>query len=238
MGDETCRECLPDGEYRRSTIELTRRRLEALQGAEAVIVLSAFMARELAGAGVDGAAVVPPWVDCGPIRTEAGGHFLLGGRLVAHKGVADGWRAWNEARRPLPLVVAGSGPLEHELVGTHRRGWLSPTELRAELRRARALIFASGWQEPLGILGIEALAEGTPVIVAESGGTGEWSAAGCLRVPAGDVPAMADAIRRLAADPDLALDLGKAGQESVRELFARERIWPVLEEVYTRVAAV
>jgi glycosyltransferase involved in cell wall biosynthesis len=161
---------------------------------------------------------------------------VLGGRLVPHKGVHDGWRAWSGAGRPLPLEVAGDGPLEDELDGALRHGWIDPDRLGALLRRARALLFPTCWQEPFGMLGVEALAQGTPVIVAGAAGTRDWSDAGCLQVPAGDVEAMADAIRRLADDPALALDLGRAGQRMVAERFPRERLEPRLRGLYRRVA--
>ncbi len=236
MSDGVCSDCLPDENYRRSTLGLTRRRLEALKGAE-VVVLSAYMADQLAAVGVGGARIVPPWIEVGPGRSDPGTSFLMGGRLVEHKGILDGWRAWHEADRPLPLTIAGTGPLEGELIGTQRRGWLAPEDLRAELRRARALIFPTRWQEPFGILGLEALAQGTPVVVADSGGTSGWSASGCIRVPAGDVPAMSAAIRRLATDPQAALELGREGQAAVGERFARHLIAPQLAEVYHRVSS-
>jgi hypothetical protein len=236
MMDELCSRCVPGGVYLRRTLELTRRRLAALAGA-AVVVLSRYMADELEKVGVADALVVPPWVEVGPERLEAGMHFLLGGRLVEHKGVVDGWRAWSGAGRPLPLKVAGSGPLEPELVGAEPRGWLDSEDLRHALRRARALLFPARWQEPFGILGLEALAQGTPVVVAECGGTAEWSGSGCLRVPPGDVPAMTAAIERLARDPEFALDLGRAGRAAIGEVFVRERIAPMLDELYRRVAS-
>jgi glycosyltransferase involved in cell wall biosynthesis len=234
MEIEVCAACLPDPDYRARTIELTRLRLEALRGS-VVIVLSRYMADELAAVGLDDVVVLPPWVEVGPPRSDPGSVVLVGGRLVAHKGATDGWRAWELAGRPLPLVVAGEGPLAPELHGAEDRGWLDATSLRRELRRARTLLFPSGWQEPFGILGVEALAEGTPVILAESGGTGDWSASGCLRVPAADVAAMASAIEDLAGDPELALELGQAGQEAVRQRFSRAVLEPRLHELYRNV---
>lgn len=236
MSEAVCADCLPDRGYRRATLELTRRRLAAL-GDAAVVVLSDYMAAELDAAGRPGARVIPPWVEVGRERRSAGSRFVIGGRLVGHKGVLDGWRAWCEAGRPMPLVVAGEGPLESRLAGTVRRGWLAPPALRAELRRGRALVFPARWQEPFGILGVEALAEGTPAVVADCGGTGEWSASGCLVVPSGDVTAMADAIRRLAAEPDLALELGRAGRRWVGRRFSRERIAPMLDQLYHAVGS-
>ncbi len=234
MSDAACRICLADDGYRRRTLELTRRRLDALAGAT-IIVLSSYMADELAAVGRPDAVVLPPWLDIGPPGFAAGRGFVLGGRLVAHKGVIDGWRAWRRAGRPQPLVVAGAGPLADRLDGADRRGWLDPPALRRMLRGARALLFPARWQEPFGILGAEALAEGTPVIVAGSGGTGEWSSAGCLRVPPGDVNAMADAIRRLDGEPELASALGAAGREAVERRFGRRRIEPRLHDLYRRV---
>jgi len=231
MTDEVCSGCLADDAYRRRTLELTCRRLAALSGAT-IVVLSRYMAEELEKVGVADALVLPPWIEIGSERSEAGSHFLLAGRLVAHKGVVDGWLAWSAAGRPLPLEIAGSGPLEPELVGAEHRGWLDSGDLRRTLRRSRALLFPSRWQEPFGMLGLEALAQGTPVVVADSGGTADWSGSGCLRVPPGDVPSMTAAIERLARDPAFALELGRAGQAAVGGIFARERIAPMLDDLY------
>jgi glycosyltransferase involved in cell wall biosynthesis len=236
MTDAACRVCVPDDAYRQSTLALTRRRLDALRAAE-IVVLSRYMAEQLAVVGVTPARVIPPWVETGPDRTDPGSTFMLGGRLVAHKGIMAGWKAWDRAGRPLRLVVAGSGPLESELSGADRRGWLAPEDLRLALRSARALIFPTRWQEPFGILGLEALAQGTPVVLAESGGTVDWSGSGCLRVPAGDVSAMAAAINTLAEDPELAIELGRAGQAAVGKAFRRDRIAPKLDELYHRVVS-
>jgi len=234
MTDTACRECVPDDAYRRSTLALTRRRLDALRGAE-IVVLSQYMAEQLAVVGVTPSRVIPPWVEVGPDRTDPGSTFMLGGRLVPHKGIVDGWKSWTRAGRPLRLVVAGAGPLESELSGADLVGWLGPKNLRAALRRARALIFPARWQEPFGILGLEALAQGTPVVVAASGGTDDWSGSGCVRVPAGDIGAMAAAVQRLAAEPEWALELGREGRAAVSRLFSRDRIAPELAELYCSV---
>lgn len=226
-----CATCLPDEGYRRATVELTRRRLDALRGAR-LVVLSAYMAGELAGHGLE-AEVLPPWVETAPqARTDAGRGFLLGGRLVAHKGVLEGWRAWRRAATGEPLVVAGSGPLEARLEGTDRRGWLDHSELAALLGGARALIFPGRWQEPFGILAVQALALGTPVITSATGGAEAWADVGCVRCPPGDETAMATAIAALAADPGQALALGEAGRQMVAERFSRERLEPRLLALY------
>ena len=235
MADEPCRACLPDDCYRRRQLELTTARREALRGAR-LVVLSAYMAGELAAAALPGAVVVPPWIEPGLPRSEAGQGFVLGGRLVAHKAPLDAWQAWREAGEPQTLIIAGEGPLAPRLVGARHLGWLAGDRLRATLRRARALLFPARWQEPFGILGVEALAEGAPVVVATSGGVSDWAAVGCLPVPAGDVAAMAGAVRRLAADPHLALRLGEEGRMWVGERFARSRLEPRLHAIWQAAA--
>jgi glycosyltransferase involved in cell wall biosynthesis len=236
MSHGACSECLPDRNYRTRTLELTRARRDALDGAR-LVVLSRFMAAELEREGLFDVEVLPPWIEVGEERDDAGDGFLVGGRLVAHKGVRDATDAWRRAGTGLPLRVAGDGPLADDLAGTERLGWLSPGRLRVELRRARALLFPSVWQEPLGILALEALAEGTPVIVADVGGTTDWSDAGCVRVPPGDIEAMAEALRRLADDPEAALELGRRGREMVADRYARATIEPRLHALYAEVVA-
>ncbi len=235
MAEEPCRRCLPDGDYLERTLALTRSRRDALRGAR-LVVLSRFMADELAAVGLEGAEVIPPWTAAGPPRTSSGEGVAMGGRLVSHKGIADGWRAWREAGRPMPLRVAGEGPAADGLAGAEVLGWLDGEGLRRLLRGSRMLLFPAVWQEPFGILGVEALAEGTPVVVADVGGTREWSGAGCVRVAAGDVAAMAEAVSRLAADAGAARALGESGRRFVRDRFTCGRLAPRLARVYSGAA--
>jgi glycosyltransferase involved in cell wall biosynthesis len=106
----------------------------------------------------------------------------------------------------LPLVVAGAGPLRPDLErrGANVVGWVDRAGLAALLARARVLVMASWWQEPFGIAGLEALANGVPVAAWDSGGVREWHPGDGL-APWGDVPALARAIReqvgRRAAPP-------------------------------------
>ncbi|RLE33329.1 MAG: hypothetical protein DRJ61_07500 [Acidobacteria bacterium] len=226
-----CSVCLVDEAYRQQVVTLTKERLKAI-GDATLIVLSNYMAEELAAVGLGHAVVIPPWVGVGPLRGKSGNSFVLAGRLVRHKGVLDGWRAWTDAGCPLPLKVLGEGTLTEDLVGADSLGWVDHRRCVAEISRARALLFPSFWQEPFGMLGIEALAQGTPVIAAPSGGMADWVDVGCIRVEPGDIPAFSDAISHLAEDPEAAFALGEAGRVMVGERFCRRVLAPRLVAVY------
>jgi glycosyltransferase involved in cell wall biosynthesis len=73
--------------------------------------------------------------------------------------------------------------------------------------------------EALGTVFLDALARGIPVVATRAGGIPEIVRDGRegLLAPVGDVRALADALRRLRADPGLATRLGEAGRKRARE---------------------
>lgn len=231
LGHVDCAVCLEDQSYRERMESLTIERLNALQGAS-LVVLSQYMKQELLAVGLHVKAVIPPWVEPGSLKSDPGDAFVLAGRLVRHKGVTDGWRAWTDAGRPLPLKVAGEGLVAESLEGVELLGWVDHRRCVSEVGRARALLFPSFWQEPFGLLGIESLAHGTPVIAAVSGGMEDWSDAGCVVVEPGNIEAFSDAISRLSADAEAARALGEAGREMVAERFSKKNLAPRLQAVY------
>jgi glycosyltransferase involved in cell wall biosynthesis len=208
---ELCASCFDDGRYFREVQELTERRLAAASRLR-VTVLSRYMREELVAAGLAAGRVhvVPPFVHGldepgSEAAGDAGGPCVLFvGRLVEAKGVRDALEAWRLSGVSLPLVVAGTGPLRAELEAEAARsagpplevhGWLGPRELARLYRRARALLFPPRWQEPFGIVGLEALSFGVPVVAWESGAVSEWHPGPGL-VRWGDVPALATALRQ------------------------------------------
>jgi glycosyltransferase involved in cell wall biosynthesis len=202
---ELCAACFGDPAYFREVHSLTERRLLAARRLP-VTVLSRYMREELVAAGVPprGVHVVPPFVHgLDPGAAPSGPPCVLFvGRLVEAKGVRDAVEAWRRSGVELPLVLAGTGPLRAELSAQAGRGegpglevlgWVGRDGLSGVYRRARALLLPSRWQEPFGIVGLEALAFGVPVVAWESGGVSEWHPGPCL-VPWGDVPALARAL--------------------------------------------
>ena len=106
---------------------------------------------------------------------------LFAGRVVEAKGIRDAISAWRRSGSELPFVVAGTGPLRREIEaeGVEVPGWLDRRRLSAAYRRAAVLVMPSRWQEPFGIVGLEALTLGTPVAAWDSGGVREWHPGSC-----------------------------------------------------------
>jgi glycosyltransferase involved in cell wall biosynthesis len=221
-----CLACFHDQDYGRRLMDLTGRRLTAAGRMTKVLVLSGYMAEALARAGLarEIIDVWPPFVhglDPTP-RGAAGTYHLLAGRLTETKGTLVALRAVDLLETPLPLVVAGDGPLAEAMDRAARakpdrlslRPWADRAGMARLLAGARSVWLPGLWAEPFGLVGLEALAWGAPVVAADRGGVRDWldhDRTGLL-VPAGDPAALAAAADRLAGDDDLALALGRAGQ--------------------------
>jgi glycosyltransferase involved in cell wall biosynthesis len=80
------------------------------------------------------------------------------------------------------------------------------------------------WQEPFGLVPLEAMASGTPVIAAASGGAAAHLRDGrtALVVPPDDPAALASAVRRLRRDHDLRATLRAEGRRTA-ERYPAER---------------
>lgn len=232
LSEALCADCFEDVAYFTEVLELTRARLAAVKRLR-VVVLSRYMAGELAAAGVpaDRIAVVPPFVAAPsetPSEAIGAGHVALVGRLTDAKGVRDTVAAWRQAGVGLPLVAAGSGPLREWLAeqGVAVTGWLERPALRAFLGHARALLLTPRWQEPFGIAGLEALIARVPVVAWRSGGVEEWHPGPLAEW--GDVAGVGEALRAAVREGPVA----EGVREALRRRFAPERTVRGLDRVY------
>jgi glycosyltransferase involved in cell wall biosynthesis len=203
-----------------------------------------------------GAAVETPEVPAGrPRWSERPGELLFVGRLVERKGVHVLLEALGRLRPDLPvrLRVVGDGPLRPALEARARElglgervvfsGFVPEPELRARLGEADALVLpavvdAKGDTEGLGVVLLEALVHGTPVIASAAGGIVDivrHEETGLL-VPPGDAAALAAAIERYADDPALARALALRGREHAVRNFSGPAIADRLSALYHEVA--
>ncbi len=141
--------------------------------------------------------------------------LLYVGRVDDRKGVATAVEALDLLPGEATLTVVGAGDVpEHPRVvhaGPHDRG-----ELPAFYAQADAVLFPVLWEEPWGLVPLEAMALGRPVVATGRGGSAEYLRDGenALLFPAGAAEALADAVRRLAADEVLRERLRAGGEQT------------------------
>src|SRR5262249_570952 len=120
--------------------------------------------------------IYPPvdtdWYTPAAVRRED--FYLVLSALAPYKRLDLAVAACNRLRRR--LIVIGSGPAEHKLralagATIHFLGWQTHDVLRDHLGRCRALLFPG--EEDFGIVPVEAMACGTPVIAYGRGGATE-----------------------------------------------------------------
>lgn len=113
-------------------------------------------------------------------------------------------------------------------------------DIRPVWQAAAIAVVPSTEPEPFGMVAIEAMAAGVPVVAAGHGGLldiVEHERSGLLVTPR-DSAALADALLRLAADPQLRAQLGAQGQRRQRELFSLSSQVDFTERVYRELLAV
>jgi hypothetical protein len=141
-----------------------------------------------------------------PGPPSASDEVLFIGRLAPGKGIDTLLEAWPAVGLGLRLAVVGDGPLAAGLEdrvpeGVELLGWRSRAEVTERLLRARALVMPTEWYEPFGMVLIEAMSAGLPVIVTTAAGARTIvSGRESLVVPPGRPEALAVAITSLDDD--------------------------------------
>jgi glycosyltransferase involved in cell wall biosynthesis len=164
-------------------------------------------------------------------RASDGATILCVARQYPRKHVADLLRALPAVRRAIPrarAIIAGDGPEHNALVALVDRlklddtvrftGALPDAELARLYRRADLFCLPSV-QEGFGIVFLEAMACGLPVVATIAAAVPEVVPAGRagLLVPPGDSAALADALIDLLADSGRRAAYGAYGQEHVQQ---------------------
>ena len=119
------------------------------------------------------------------------------------------------------------------------RGWASREEVRQLLDETSVFVFPSLWPETLGIVGLEALSRGVPVVASNLGGTSEWCLEGetGYRVPPKDARAIRDAVLKLIVEKDRLKAFGRRGIDLIRERFLPGTHVDILSELYQEAVA-
>jgi glycosyltransferase involved in cell wall biosynthesis len=205
-----------------------------------------------------------PRISVLPLITERGKTLNLGLQSQAEAcRVAFGFAArLEEGKGPLVFVEAMAEVNRDGRLGIARIAGIGPQLLQVE-RRARdlelgdACEFVGHYSEPWGKAAfmnsldvfvlpslaegtpnsiIEAMAHGIPVIASEVGGIPDMIGEDAgIRVAPGDTAALAEAMLRLANDPELRRRMGTAAEERYQKLFSPKVVLPLMLDIYQRV---
>lgn len=181
-----------------------------IANADRIIACSDWVRSELGKSGIDSERIylpVPAPSAAYIRRRSAKPAFLYCGRLDVEKGVEQLLGAFGQmslTSSEVTLRIAGQGPERKKLESLARElgiekqvtflGWIDSPAIERELGAAWALVAPSLWAEPLGLVALEAIVRGVPVIASAVGGFAETVEEGTsgLLVPNGDVSALAE----------------------------------------------
>ncbi len=193
--------------------------------------------------------VFPDEFDPNPDRI-VDGFILFVGVLFPHKGVKHLIEAMPEVikgKQDAKLHIVGEGPDRNSLeknvgkLGLSKsivfQGRVESEKLRELYNQANFVVVPSVWKEQFGIVGLEAMASGRPVVGSNIGGIPEWlidGKTGFLTKP-GNSKDIAEKISWLLENQEKSLNFGRNGRHSVLKKYSPETIFPKLFEVYEEV---
>jgi spore coat protein SA len=169
-------------------------------------------------------------------KTSAPVTVLFAGRLVEDKGVhilLEAMKLLNQQGVRLQAQIVGCSTFgtEEETDYVRRLKRTSPATVEFLKYRSGAALgdlfrgadmfcSPSVWDEPFGLVNVEALASGLPVVSTLSGGTSEiFSTGGGILVERGCAVQLASALQRLAENPELRAQLGQEGYTAFLDRF-------------------
>jgi glycosyltransferase involved in cell wall biosynthesis len=205
---------------------------------------------EVISNGIDLARFVPPAPDLRHAASSEVHTILFAGFLIKRKGVNYLIEALSQLPADVPphrLVIVGEGPEEDALrsqvavLGLVDRvefvGFQPQAVVGEWMRRARVFVLPS-LEEGQGVVLLEALASGTPVIASDVDGMREVvTPAVGLRVPAADPPALARALQQLLTDDEGWRRMSVQARQRAVEVYDWEKIGAHFVDLYARMAA-
>lgn len=207
---------------------------------DTLLVGSRFMREELIqnGFNKNKVHILPPVVpaqNLHPTPVPDSTTILYVGQLIRGKGVDLLLQSLKLLRCDFKAIIVGTGNAEHGLKAlcsrlgldakVEFRGWVDHAALEAYYAGARVIAVPSRWPEPFGMIGLEAMRQGRPVVAFAVGGIPDWlqdGVTGCL-VAEQDVAAFAGALERLLSDLEAAREMGRAALAAAHEKFAFDR---------------
>ncbi len=230
-------------------------RVVAVSGAVKKALLSSGIAEgkiEVIHNGVSLKRFDPSKIDSATVRSELGigaREFVIGtvGKLHKGKGVYELLIAAAGIRgaHPVTLLFVGDGPEKEGIIREAERlniaGRTIITGIRSDVERMYAamdiFVLPSTCDEAFGMVIIEAMAMGKPVIGTLVGGVPELIRSGDngILVPPGDVAALSGAINKYLADSESAARIALNGRRTAETMFSEEALGARFEKVLASI---
>jgi len=182
------------------------------------------------------------------LSTRDNNIFFIG-RLVPEKGVQVLINAMPMVLAAIPdarLVIGGRGPCYDDLLTQVKELGISAAvdlpgyiddEYKERLYREAAVAVFPSLYEPFGIVALEAMAAGTPVVVSEVGGLGEIirDQINGIKVAPGDPETLATAIIKALTDRQLTQQLVDNAGEELKSVYNWKHIAALTQDEYHRL---
>jgi len=190
--------------------------------------------------------VIPNGVDLSEfegVDSEKEPMVLFLGRLAAQKGVDVLLRAMKEVEVEARCVIIGDGEERRNLerlskklnVNVEFKGFLPRRDVVEHLGRASLLVLPSiSRMESFGIVLLEAMACGTPVVASDLPGVRDVAKEAGFVFPPGDHRRLAELINELLCDEEKIRRLGERGRRVVREKYSWDVVIERIIDVYER----
>ncbi len=219
-------------------------RFRILHSVPKLVVLSGFMRDNLIRNSFDPARIhlIHPAMELPPAASRPENPvpvIVFVGQLIRGKGADTFVRMLAGLKVPYRALIAGDGneaaalkSLAAELkVNAEFTGFLPSTEV--VYSQADLAVFPFRWQEPFGLVGLEAAAHGIPAVAFDLGGVREWLRDGetGLVVPPENENALTDAVSALLADPLRRKKMGERGRRMAAEEYSKDAFVQAYEKL-------
>ena len=198
------------------------------------LVLSDFMAENLHKNGFEKVIKLPAFIKTKELEHSFDGtlRILFLGQLIRGKGADLMLKTLAKLNIPFECTIAGDGKdrvMLEKMIDklklrdkVHFAGFVSEPEQL--WRNCDVFFFPIRWQEPFGLVGLEAMAHGVPVVAFDLGGIREYLNDDCGRlIREKDIDSGAEILKQLALQSELLQKLGRNGLQIAKDKFSEEK---------------
>jgi glycosyltransferase involved in cell wall biosynthesis len=174
------------------------------------------------------------------IPVPDGDFILYVGDVTDDKGVHTLLHAYGSMRASIPLVLAGRTDWDHRRAlpeNVIMTGPLSHQAILEAFRRSTVAVVPSIVREAFGMVAVEAMALGKPVVASRTGGLADivvHEETGLL-VPPGDASELRTALNRIVADPELRARFAANARARIKTTYSDDVVLPRVEQIYRRL---